>query len=98
MDLDAALGGCRVPGATAKVIEVPEIQLGRMLVILEGATPLITHRLGERARQMIKEKQQGAPKTARPPRDPDAEGRRRRSQTGGLAAAPVLRMGRSPRS
>ena len=63
-----------MPAATsAKVIEIPEIQLGRLLVTLDGATPLITHRFGERARKAIEDKQQGAPRTAKPPRDPEAE-------------------------
>jgi hypothetical protein len=57
----------------AKVIEIPEIQLGRLLVTLEGQMPLITHRFGERARKAIEDKQQHAARMAKPPRDPDAE-------------------------
>jgi hypothetical protein len=63
-----------VPAATtSKVIEIPEIQLGRLVVTLKGQTPLITHRFGERARTAIEDKQQGAARTAKPPRDPEAE-------------------------
>ena len=59
--------------ATTKTIEIPEIQLGRLLVTLEGQTPLITNRFGERARRAIEDKQQAAVRTAKPPRDPEAE-------------------------
>lgn len=59
--------------ATAKTIEIPEIRLQRLVVTIEGQTPLITHRFGERARKQIEDKQQGAARTAKPPRDPEAE-------------------------
>ena len=62
-----------MPAVTSKVIEIPEIQLGRLLVTIEGQTPLLTHRFGERSRAAIEDKQQGAARTARPPRDPEAE-------------------------
>ena len=62
-----------MPDATAKVIEIPEIELGRLLVTIEGQTPLITHRFGERSRAAIEGKQQGAARTAKPPRDSEAE-------------------------
>lgn len=59
--------------ADAKTIEIPEIKLARLTVTLEGQTPLITHRFGERARKQIEDKQQGAARTAKPPREPAAE-------------------------
>lgn len=40
-----------------KVIEIPEIKLRKMLVAIEGQTPLLTNRFGERAMAMIESKQ-----------------------------------------
>lgn len=57
----------------AKTIEIPEIKLTRLVVTIAGETPLITHRFGERARKAIEDKQQGAARTAKPPREPEAE-------------------------
>jgi hypothetical protein len=57
----------------AKTIEIPEIKLARLTVTIEGQTPLIVHRFGERARKQIEDKQQGAARTAKPPREPRAE-------------------------
>jgi hypothetical protein len=56
-----------------RTIEIPEIALARLVVTIEGETPLITHRFGERARKTIEDRQQRAARTARPPRDPVAE-------------------------
>lgn len=56
-----------------KTIEIPEIKLQRLIVTIEGQTPLITHRFGERARKQIEDKQQGAARTAKPPREPESE-------------------------
>jgi hypothetical protein len=56
-----------------RTIEIPKISLARLVVTIVGETPLITHRFGERARKQIEEKQQHAPRSARPPRDPEAE-------------------------
>jgi hypothetical protein len=56
-----------------RTIEIPEIQLSRLTVTIEGVTPLIVHRFGERSRQAIEDKQQKAARTARPARDPKAE-------------------------
>lgn len=59
--------------ADTKTIEIPEIKLAKLTVTLLGQTPLITHRFGERARKQIEDKQQGAARTAKPPREPLAE-------------------------
>lgn len=59
--------------AAESVIEIPAIQLETMTVVLEGQTPLIVHRFGERARKKIEEKQQRVARGAVEPRDPDAE-------------------------
>jgi hypothetical protein len=59
--------------AEGKVIEIPEIQLARLVVTIADQTPLIMHRFGERARKAIEDKQQNAARTAKPPRDSDAE-------------------------
>lgn len=49
-----------------RVIEIPEIRLSRMIVSIQGETPLITNRFGETKRKAIEEKQQ---KKARGPRE-----------------------------
>lgn len=56
-----------------RVIEIPEIKLSTMVVGIEGTTPLITNRFGERARQAIEDKQQKKAKVAKEARDPNAE-------------------------
>jgi hypothetical protein len=54
-------------------IEIPAIALRELEVVIEGQTPLITHRFGERARSGIEDKQQRKAKSGREARDPDAE-------------------------
>lgn len=56
-----------------KVIEIPEPEIGHAIVTIEGKTPLIVNRFGERAQAEIEAKQQGSAKLKRAPRDPDAE-------------------------
>jgi len=56
-----------------RVIEIPEIKLRRMVVSIEGQTPLLTNRFGEKARQKIEDKQQKKAKLAREARDPEEE-------------------------
>lgn len=56
-----------------KIIEIPEPNLKRMVVHIEGQTPLLTNRFGERSIEMIEAKQQKKAKTAKEARDPDAE-------------------------
>lgn len=56
-----------------KIIEIPQINLRRMLVSIEGQTPLLTNRFGERSVAMIEAKQQKKAKTAKEARNPDAE-------------------------
>lgn len=56
-----------------KVIEIPQIKLQRMNVIIQGQTPLITHRFGEKARRQIEDKQQKTAKTAKEARIPEEE-------------------------
>ncbi len=56
-----------------KVIEIPAVNLKRMKVTIEGVTPLITHRFGERARALIEDKQQHKAKGAKEARNPREE-------------------------
>jgi hypothetical protein len=56
-----------------QTIEIPGIEMSGMLVTIEGVTPLITHRFGERARRLIEEKQQKKASQAKPPRNPQEE-------------------------
>lgn len=56
-----------------KIIEIPAIKLHRMVVSIEGATPLLTNRFGERAINMIEAKQQKKAKGAKEARDPKIE-------------------------
>lgn len=56
-----------------KVIEIPEIRLRTMVVAIEGTSPLLTNRFGERARQAIEDKQQKKAKTAKEARIPEQE-------------------------
>jgi len=56
-----------------KVIEIPTLNLKRMVVHIEGQTPLITNRFGERARQKIEDKQQKKAKLAKEARVPEEE-------------------------
>jgi len=56
-----------------KVIEIPQIRLQRMMVSIEGQTPLLTNRFGDRAVNMIEAKQQKKAKGAKEARIPDQE-------------------------
>lgn len=59
--------------SSTKTVEIPEITLSRLTVVLEGQTPLITHRFGPRAMAAMEAAQQRTAKVAKPPRDPEAE-------------------------
>src|SRR4051812_31320299 len=56
-----------------KTVEIPEIKLKKMTVTIQGATALIVHRFGERARQQIEDKQTQKAKTAKAARQPEEE-------------------------
>lgn len=56
-----------------KIIEIPEIQLGQMVVTIQGATPLLTNKFGEKARQKIEDKQQKKAKGPKEARVPEEE-------------------------
>lgn len=56
-----------------KIIEIPAIKLSNMTVSIEGTTPLLTNRFGERTMEAIEAKQQKKAKTAKEARDPDLE-------------------------
>jgi hypothetical protein len=56
-----------------KTIEIPAIKLRRMVVSIEGATPLLTNRFGERSIEMIEAKQQKKAKGPKEARDPKTE-------------------------
>jgi hypothetical protein len=56
-----------------RVIEIPAPNLQKIEFTLQGITPLITHRFGERALGEIEAKQQKKATAAREARDPDAE-------------------------
>lgn len=58
---------------TEKTVEIPQIKLRRMLVSIEGQTPLLTNRFGERAVDMIEAKQQKRAKSAKEARVPEQE-------------------------
>lgn len=56
-----------------KTIEIPEIKLRRMVVSIEGQTPLLVNRFGEKSRKAIEDKQQKVAKVAKAARIPDEE-------------------------
>lgn len=58
---------------TEKRIEIPALELRQMVVTIQGITPLITHRFGDKARQQLEAEQQGKAKVKKPPRDPERE-------------------------
>lgn len=58
---------------TDRVIEIPPMSLKKMVVAIEGQTPLLTNRFGERAVEMIEAKQQKKAKGAKEARVPEQE-------------------------
>lgn len=56
-----------------RTIEIPEIKLDRMTVNVQGTSPLLTNRFGEKAIEAIESKQQKKAKGVKEARDPDAE-------------------------
>ena len=58
---------------TERIIEIPQIRLQSMLVSIEGQTPLLTNRFGDRAVEMIEAKQQKKAKGAKEARIPQQE-------------------------
>lgn len=58
---------------TEKTIEIPAIKLSRMVVSIEGQTPLLTNRFGEKAMTQIEAKQQKKAKSAKAARNPEQE-------------------------
>lgn len=57
----------------SKTIEIPSLDLAEIIVTIQGITPLITHRFGERAKLELEATQQHKAKVKKPPRDPEAE-------------------------
>lgn len=58
---------------TETEVNIPQITLGRVLVVIEGTSPLLTNKFGERALEGMAAKQGKAAKVEKPPRDPDAD-------------------------
>jgi len=54
-------------------IVIPELNMARFDVHVEGITPLITHRFSEEVMQKMQSDQSGAAKVKKPPRNPEAE-------------------------
>lgn len=54
-------------------IEIPEIELGKIVVTIKGVTPLITNRFGEETITAIENKQTKKATPQRAARDPEAE-------------------------
>ena len=59
--------------AGEQTIEVPQIDVQRIMFKLVGDSPLICHRWSEKAKAMIENKQQKKPTPGREARDPDQE-------------------------
>lgn len=56
-----------------KIIEIPAIKLSKMTVSIEGTTPLLTNRFGEKTMEAIEAKQQKKAKTVKEARRPEVE-------------------------
>lgn len=54
-------------------IVIPPLQQKRLLVTLQGVTPLIVHRFGDKAQAQMQADQSGAAKMKKPPRVPDED-------------------------
>lgn len=57
----------------SKEIFIPAIQIGKLIIDVEGDTSLICHKWSEKAKKQIKDKQAKKAKAAKEARDPEAE-------------------------
>lgn len=77
--------------ADSKVIEIPVIEIGTLMLELVGDSPLITHAWSEKAKTAMRDKQQGRAVNKKEPKNPEAEFQAAFYRTGdGRAGFPAL--------
>jgi hypothetical protein len=58
---------------TPKTIQIPEFNRGLLRIVIQGLSPLITHKFSEKAIRDIEKAQKKEAKVAKPPRNPEEE-------------------------
>lgn len=62
-----------MPAKENQAVELPELVIGETTIQIIGTTPLIVHRFSDDSIEKIQEKQSGAAKLTKAPRDPQRE-------------------------
>jgi hypothetical protein len=56
--------------AAKEAVEIPALETGKIVITIQGITPLVVHRFSEKSRKQMEDAQQGAPRHKKAPKKP----------------------------